>query len=171
MKRDYKIHRSVLFNPFSIAEYPNDRLLVQNLHTTNLREKKTKKKFVSIGFKQRHQLNDRLNPTSCVFHQTSPNPNLRRGGHRSALAIGNAAISLCPEGTTPAERTRATVAAIMEAGAVAAVAATPNLEAGTEPAAAASIHRRRRPATAAAAAGPSHSPRNPSPSRAFASRP
>jgi hypothetical protein len=42
-------------NGFSIAEYPNDRLLVQNLHTTNLREKKTKQKIVSIGCKQRHK--------------------------------------------------------------------------------------------------------------------
>ncbi len=43
-------------NGFSIAEYPNDRLLVQNLHTTNLREKNTKK-IVSNGCKQRHEYN------------------------------------------------------------------------------------------------------------------
>ncbi len=41
---------------FFIAEYPNDRLLVQNLHTTNLQEKNQKKSnrlVVSSGISPR----------------------------------------------------------------------------------------------------------------------
>ncbi len=67
-------------NGFFIAEYPNDRLLVQNLHTTNLRKKIKKKSYrrlyrnrVVLGAPQRNNLRCELErslafvPTgSCV---------------------------------------------------------------------------------------------------------